>query len=353
MLHPGPLVADAAIEVAVEPGAAPALDLAAAADARDRAFLRSAWFGAAAGDAAVATLVGRRAVSGEPIIALPVVQRRLGWLALHEVPGSYWPYRGFPVARDAGDAELTHFFAAAETRADLGRAWRVGPIYADDPTVSPVTAAARQAGWTVLSRRLGTCYRIDLEALAATGSWPSTKTLRKNRWLERRLGETGELEFSNVSGDQWSAETFDLLAAIESESWVGRQGDAKFLAPASRSAWERAVRDPILAAQLGCSILRVGGVPAAFTFSLRSGSTLHFIANSYSERFAEGSPGRILLYRDFQQALAAGVETIGWGAGDPGYKSEMGARPGPDILDLLFVRGPLAALARPLWRSRG
>jgi hypothetical protein len=47
------------------------------------------------------------------------------------------------------------------------------------------------------------------------------------------------------------------------------------------------------------------------------------------------------------------VETIGWGAGDPGYKSEMGARPGPDILDLLFVRGPLAALARPLWRSRG
>ena len=86
----------------------------------------------------------------------------------------------------------------------------------------------------------------------------------------------------------------------------------------------------------------------------RSGATRHYIANSYSERFAGRSPGRILLYRDFQQAAEAGIETIGWGAGDPGYKTEMGAEPGPDILDLLFVRGGvLAALARPFWERRG
>ncbi len=355
MLHPGPLVADGGLEIAVEPGAAPSLDLAAAADSRLHAFLRAAWFGAAAGAAPVATLTGRRAVSGEPIVALPLVERRLGWMRLREVPGSYWPYRSFPVASDASEAELTSFLASVEARAELGRAWRVGPVYADDATAHRTMKAARHAGWTVLTRRLGTCYAVDLKGLLATGSWPSGKTLRKNRWLERRLGAAGALEFSTVSGASWSAETFDRLAAIESESWVGRRAgprDAKFLDPHNRRAWERAVGDPVIAGQLACSLLHVGGEPAAFTFSLRSGNTLYFIANSFSERFAEGSPGRILLYRDFQQAAAAGVETIGWGAGDPGYKSEMGARPGPEILDLLFVRGPLAALARPLWRSR-
>ena len=238
----------------------------------------------------------------------------------------------------------------------MARAWRVGPIYADDPTLLRLVAAARHSGWTVLSRRTGSCYLVDLKALAAAGPWPSSKTLRKNRWLERRLAEAGELEFRTVTGGGWTAGTFAELAAIEAQSWVARDADArdaKFLHPESRRIWERAVCDPLLAGQLACSILSIGGEPAAFTFSLRCGETVYYLANSYCERFAQGSPGRVLLYRDFQQAVADGVETIGWGAGDPGYKSEMGAKPGPDILDLLFVRGPLAPLARLFWRTRG
>jgi CelD/BcsL family acetyltransferase involved in cellulose biosynthesis len=104
---------------------------------------------------------------------------------------------------------------------------------------------------------------------------------------------------------------------------------------------------------LSCSILRIGGEPAAFTFSVTSGTTRYFIANSYSAGFAAGSPGRILLYRDFAEAAAAGIETIGWGAGDPGYKTEMGAEPGPEVLDCLFVRGRLLGrLMKPFWERR-
>lgn len=285
---------------------------------------------------------------------MPVVARRHGPLSLAEVPGSYWPFRSFPVAEDADEAALADLLASTEARRVLGRAWRLGPVYADDPTALRLEAASRAAGWTLLSRRLGTCYVVDLDALE--GPWPSAKTLRKNRWLERRLGEHGELTFSTVTGADWTASAFDTLATIESESWVGRDADprdTKFLHPSSRATWERAIRDPALAGRLVASVLHVGEAPAAFTFRLRCGDALYYIANSYSERFREGSPGRILLYRDFQQAAAEAVATIYWGAGDPGYKSEMGARPGPDIVDLLLVRGPLAALARPLWRSRG
>jgi CelD/BcsL family acetyltransferase involved in cellulose biosynthesis len=206
----------------------------------------------------------------------------------------------------------------------------------------------------VLSRRLGTCFVIDLAALKAEGAWPSVKTLRKNRWLERRLGEAGELEFRSITGSAWCAEVFDQLAAIEADSWHARAEDGKdtkFLNPANRRVWEGAVADPALANRLSASILSVGGVPAAFDFTLRAGDTLHFIANSFSERFADRSPGRILLYRDFQQAAADGVARIGWGAGDPGYKREMGAMPGPEIRDLLMVRGAVPALlAKAMWR---
>ncbi len=354
MLH-ARIEKDAAfVTVAEEAGASPCLDRLAEAAEAAHGFLRAVWFSAAA-DASLATLVARRA-DGAPIAAIPTVARGTGPLSLREVPGSYWPYRSFPVARDASEAELAALLASPAARALLGRAWRLGPIYADDPTGARLAAAARAAGWTVLSRRLSTSYRIDLGRLAADGPWPSTKTLRKNRWLERRLEEMGALEFRTVTGAGWDAGVLDVLAGIEKESWVGAEADrrdTKFLCPESRRIWERAIGDPALAAGLSCSLLHVGGVPAAFTFSVTSGASRYYIANSYSKRFAERSPGRILLYRDFQQAAAAGIETIGWGAGDPGYKTEMGAQPGPAILDYLIVRGgALAALARPFWERR-
>ena len=88
--------------------------------------------------------------------------------------------------------------------------------------------------------------------------------------------------------------------------------------------------------------------------TLDAGPVRHIVANGYSERFAEGSPGQLLLFRCFTESAAAGVETICWGAGDAGYKCQMGAEPGPEIVDLLIVRGrPLAALLGPVWRRRG
>lgn len=339
------------VAVEEEAGASSLLDRLAVAAAPSHHFLRAAWFGAA-GDMSLATLVARRP-DGTPLAAIPLVSHRKGPLRLREVPGSYWPYRSFPIARDASNEELAALLASPAARTALGLAWRLGPIYADDPTGVRLASLAGKSGWTVLRRRLATSYALDLKRLAAAGPWPSAKTLRKNRWCERRLAEMGALEFRTVVGAGWNAGVFDTLAAIEAESWVGGKAgarDTKFVRPESRRIWERAIEDPLLAARLSCSLLHVGGVPAAFTFSLAAGTTRYYIANGYSERFAERSPGRILLYRDFQQAAAAGVETIGWGAGDPGYKTEMGAEPGPDILDYLIVRGGvLAALARPFW----
>lgn len=349
MLHMkiDPAAAGKRAAVFVVAGAAACLDQLAFA-AESLSFMRAAWFEASA-DSSLITLVARRG-NGAPAAAIPLVARKPKAAGLNEVPGSYWPFRSLLLAGDCSDAELEALLASRT----LGRAWRWGPVPADDPALIRVARVAAASGWTVMRCRLATIYRVDLRRLTADGPWPTTKTLRKNRWLERRLAEHGELAFETVSGSAWNEGVLDVLAGIEAESWVGAEGgDTKFANPATRRIWGRALRDPELAAMLSCSILRVGGAPAAFTFSVTSGTTRHYIANGYSERFRDHSPGRILLYRDFADAAAAGLETIGWGAGDPGYKTEMGAEPGPDIVDCLFVRGRLlGALLRPFWERR-
>jgi CelD/BcsL family acetyltransferase involved in cellulose biosynthesis len=99
--------------------------------------------------------------------------------------------------------------------------------------------------------------------------------------------------------------------------------------------------------------MTIGREPAAFTFGLEVGKVRYTIANAFDERFARHGPGKLLLYKDFESAAARGIERISWGSGDAGYKSEMGAQPGPAILDLLFVRSRILALPlRRFWTGR-
>ncbi|MCR5871343.1 GNAT family N-acetyltransferase [Sphingomonas sp. J344] len=143
------------------------------------------------------------------------------------------------------------------------------------------------------------------------------------------------------------------LAAIEAASWVGRATDhtgAKFISDEKRAGWLAAVNDPVLAHALSATILRVGGAPVAFSFDLQCDTVQYGIASSYDERFAAFRPGKIVTAYQIDQARAAGVTTIDLGAGDSGYKREMGAEIGPEILDLLIVRSRSAAsLLRLRW----
>jgi CelD/BcsL family acetyltransferase involved in cellulose biosynthesis len=349
------MIAAAPVQVTVEAGAWPGLDALAAAADPVHAFLRASWFASAAGDAPLLTLCARRSASGEAIVAIPLVPRRLGPLTVHEVAGSYWPYRSFPLAADVEQGELEALLSSDEAHAVLGRAWRLGPVHVDDPTAARLIAAAKRSGWTVLSRQVATCYILDLKRLTAEGPWPGSKRRQRLRSREHRVARQGELVFSTIRDTQWNQAALDLLAAIEAETWVAREAspkDMKFVPQApTRGIWDGIIADPQLAARLNAWILHIGGEPAAFVFALDSGGIRHVIANGYSERFTEGGPGALLLHRAFIESAETGVAQISWGAGDAGYKSEIGAEAGPETLDLLFVRGKaLAAVAGPFWR---
>jgi hypothetical protein len=149
------------MKTAIEPGASTALDLAAAADEGCHIFLRAAWFAAAAATRrsrrwwdATRSPANRCSDPADPAPARAAVgQGGAGkLLALSQLPHG--------VGCKRGESRCIARFTSRPRGA--GRAWRVGPIYADDPAAARLVAAAQRSGWTVLQRRLGTCFVVDL-----------------------------------------------------------------------------------------------------------------------------------------------------------------------------------------------
>lgn len=341
----------AATDATVVDGLAPDLDRVADAGPATHAFLRRVWFAAAVEvyGGVPRTLVVRR--GGEPVLALPFVAYGPRTLRLAMVPGSYWPFRGFPLA-DAAEPVLA---AALSRLARTIHVLRIGPVPDGDPSAAPLLAAARARGWAVLDRFLGESWHFRLGDASRANEWPRGSTLKKNRWHEKQLASHGALDWRFTH--DWPA-TFDRLAAVEEKSWIATRTDgrdAKFTNTGHGRFWRAAARDERLASMMRAALLDVAGEPAAFSFDLMAGPTVHAIANSYDPAYAKHSPGKLLYTRNLLDLAARGVELVDWGMGDSGYKQVVGAEQGPALRDWLLVRPGLPAAAARLargWWSR-
>ncbi|MCW6535726.1 GNAT family N-acetyltransferase [Sphingomonas lycopersici] len=332
-----------------------AIDLVAEAAAPTHGFLRYQWYAAALrayGGAARTLTVSAAEVA---MLALPMIAVGPARLRLATVPGSYWPFRGFPLAVDAGAEVLEQ---ALDTLARGVNALRIGPVADDDPAASALIAAARARGWGVAMRTLGQGWLLDMAALQAEGAWPRTSTLRKNRYHEKQLAEHGALDWRFLSNLDWPA-AFDALATIEQASWIMARtdgSDAKFTERGHGLFWRTAATDPVLAGMMRAALLSVDGRPAAFSFDLDAGTLKYAVANSYDPAYAKHSPGKLLYYRNLIDASSRGITIVDWGMGDSGYKQVIGATPGPMLRDWLLLRPGLPARLAPLisrvWRGR-
>jgi CelD/BcsL family acetyltransferase involved in cellulose biosynthesis len=334
----------------VQDGLDPAIDEVAAAGPSARAFLGHGWFEAALAGEKARTIVMRRE-GGEAVVALPVAAGAYG---VQAVPGSYWPFRSFPVAGDLTAGELETLLAAPAVKRALGHAWRIGPIHSVDPALHLIEQIADRAGWRLIRRRTGTSFQVDFAAIAAEGQWPRNSTLRRNRQLERKMAELGPLEWLSLSGARLTPQLLDELAALEAKSWQGTSRDAKFLAPDHRKLWDQLIADPDQAARLRVQALKIDGTLAAWRIQIEVAPMIYSIATSYDPAYRSLGPGICLATRALVAARDAGFERFDWGSGDSGYKQTLGAGPGPDIVDCLLIRGPLAGIAAPalerVWR---
>ena len=340
----------------VADGLAAAIDEVAARGAVSHGFLRYGWYAAAlaAYGGRARTLVVEE--DGQPTLALPFVSAGPSRLKLATIPGSYWPFRSFALAEDAGAG--THG-AALKALTSLVNGLRIGPVYDGDAAAAPLIAAARASEWVVLDRLVADSWLLDIAALRAEGTWPRTSTLRKNRFHEKHLAAHGEPDWRFLSGGDWPT-TFDAMASIEEASWIASRtdgSDAKFTGAGHGAFWRAAATDAALASMFRVALLTIAGKPAAFSFDIDAGDLKYAIANSYDPRFAKHSPGKLLYYRNLVEASKRGIATVDWGAGDSGYKQVIGADRGPAIRDWLLLRPGAPALvgklARGLWRRSG
>ncbi|KQT33475.1 hypothetical protein ASG29_05360 [Sphingomonas sp. Leaf412] len=355
-LDPGTAAA-APVDAILHDGLPEAIDTIADAGPASHRFLRRGWFAAAtaAYGGAARTIVAR--VDGAPVLALPIVRAGPRGLGIAAVAGCYWPFRSVPaVPAMLGEAAMA---ATLATLAGTTRALRIGPVPDGDAGVAALTQAARARGWGVASRAVASTFVLDMAALRAEGQWPRGSTLRKNRFHEKHLAAHGALDWSFVDPGGWDA-AFDAMAAVETRSWLADRtdgADAKFTARGHGAFFRAAARDPVIAGMFNAALLRVDGVPAAFSFDLDAGALKYAVANSYDPVFAKHSPGKLLYYRNLVRAIERGVTTVDWGAGDSGYKRVIGAAEGPVLRDWLLLRPGmtswLAPVARRVWGDDG
>lgn len=343
-----------ALAVRVVDGLASAIDRVAEGAPATHRFLRYGWFAAALGayGGHARTLVVED--GHVPRIALPLVRTGPAALGLATVPGCYWPFRGFAASARANAGAYDALMRALAREV---RVLRWGPVYDDDPVLVATLAAARARGWAVLDRWVAHSYRL---AIGEGSAFPRASTLKKNRFHEKHLAAHGAVTWRFATGPAITDGLLDELAGVEAASWVGSRTDrrdAKFMADGHGGFWRRAAADPDVAALMRLAMLRVEGRPMAFTFDLDGGTLRWAVANGYHPAVAKHSPGRLLAYRNLASAAAAGVQVVDWGAGDMGYKEQMGATEGPGIRDYLLVRPGLSASLAPAlagwWRRSG
>ena len=336
-------IASSRLTVAAVEGFPPEINTLAACNLAGHGFLRAAWYAARAPNSG-RTLLVRRGGDGPVLAAIPTIAFGPMIGRGRKVPGSYWPLRSPLFAPDCDVFELAHALDHDAARC-LGPVWRVGPARADDPAITLLIAAAQLANWTVLARPAGTSWMIDLDAARARG-WPHASSARKLRAAWRRLEELGTPRWRYVRGAEWNLAALEDMGRIEAESWIARTTDgsgAKFMTPAQRAVWSHVLTDPVLAEKLSATILMLGDRPIAFSFDLDDGPVQYGIAGSYAEDLKRFYIGKLANHRAIEDAIAAGQSVTDMGAGDNGYKRDMGAERGYDLSDLLFVRSRTAA----------
>lgn len=326
----------------------PELDeLAAAADPCHH-FLRAAWYRAAGADR---TIIARRA--GQAVAAFPTVAAGPSLLGGRAVAGIYWPFRNVLLRSGLHAGEIEAILRGLSDLDALGPVWRLGPVCADDPAAAPLAVAARKAGWTALRRPVGRAFLLDLDRARAEAPWPRPSSLNRLDGYERRLKALGRLDVERISGAGWSEDVLDALAAVEDRSWIAGKTDgsgAKFTNARHRAFWTECLADPILARMLSVVLVRLDGLPIAFSFDLTVGTIQYGIAGTFDSAFAKYNAGKLANERNLLWSAEEGVTRFDWGCGDSGYKRTIGFEAGPELVDWLFVRNGVAArLLRPRW----
>jgi CelD/BcsL family acetyltransferase involved in cellulose biosynthesis len=288
---------------------------------------------------------------------LPLARQKIAGFPVASLAGYYWPYRTAPL----GGREAIHALARHLRERPPHAVIRLGPISARDSGIARLIDAMQEAGWRGLAQDSGEVFEWQVPAEAEGIEAKSSRSLLKNvRYARRRLErERGAVACERHVLSRDALPLLPELEAIEAACWVAEEaGETKFVGAGNRAFWTYLATHETRS-EIVFWILRVGGVPIAFSAHVETAAEVHIVANNYRADWKEHSPGSILSLDVLTDAVARGRHRVDWGRGDSGYKSRWGAQPSSKLRDvLLFAPGALGAAtlvaarrALPAWHD--
>lgn len=222
-------------------------------------------------------------------------------------------------------------------RGQVGR-WDMAELNflpADSPTVDAVRDQAGQFGLVCGEKP---SYRSPFITL--TGSWEKfygglDGHFRRNmKSREKRLAALASVEFEECrdSLDRFLPEMF----AVGDRSWKGKEKTAIASTPTLRRFYTRLAELTHPKGWLSLHLLRVGGKPIAFHYSLRNDGAVYLLKTEYDTGYHTFSPGHQIQKRVLQACYAGGLREFDFLGSDMPWKREWTDRVRPHVRLLLF-----------------
>ena len=122
----------------------------------------------------------------------------------------------------------------------------------------------------------------------------SARHRKDMRRKQRRLSETGHVEFDELRPEGDSEAWIEEFLQLEMSSWKGKQGGAFACSEANRTYFVTIAKEAFKRGRLMMSAMRLNGRPLALKFSLVAGPGAFAFKIAYDENHAHFSPGTIL-----------------------------------------------------------
>jgi hypothetical protein len=174
---------------------------------------------------------------------------------------------------------------------------------------------------------------------------------RQVKVLRERGG--GALELVRAESDAQIGAFLDDAKIVAQNSWQHR------LSVKDSDDWDEQARVEDLARRgfLRCYLLKSGGTPCAYVIGYQSQGVFHYADIGYDERYAQFSPGSVLLYLLIEDLIEhRSPRLLNFGIGDSHYKSQFATDTTAEASVLLLRRtapNQLRHAAHRLFRSAG
>jgi len=181
-------------------------------------------------------------------------------------------------------------------------------MLADSPTLAALRRAYRGGGFIIVRPR-GACPYIDLDE-----TWLEPEQhlnsgrradLRRARRKAEQLGALGIEIHTPDLGDL--SELLDTACEVEARSWKGEAGTALAHDAHRAMFFRQYAHAACVAGTLRICFLRIGDRVAAMQLAIEAGGGFWLLKVGYDPRFAECSPGMLLVRETIRYAVEAGA----------------------------------------------